>query len=319
MMQAKLNRRNGFGKRGFTLIELLVVIAIIAILAGLLLPALSAAKSQAQGVKCMSNIRQISIAWRSYVLDDNGIFPADEEGSVNDFGDKAVAWVNGWETFKQNAQPDPTDPDADTNTLNLTDPRYASIGPYVKNPSVFRCPADMSCDYGLKGTPRIRSISMNQAIGTDPVDGSNSGIGGWLPGGGSAVQGLNASRPYLSYSKDADLSRPSPSSLWLMLDEHPDSINDGGFAISIPSSFGATAWVDHPAKWHAGGCGITYCDGHAEVHVWRRPDLISNPTYNGSTAFANEGSEANSHDIAWLAWRTSAFANPSLQFNFPSN
>jgi prepilin-type N-terminal cleavage/methylation domain-containing protein/prepilin-type processing-associated H-X9-DG protein len=284
---------------GFTLIELLVVIAIIAILAAMLLPALASAKNQAQGTKCLNNLKELTLGWKMYVDDSRGYFPPDEEGAMTDATSKYKAWVNGNEGYTGENTVLPAD--ANTNTDYLVNAKYASMGPYVRNPGLFRCPADQSCDRGRKGPPRVRSVSMNQAIGT-ALDGSMNGIGYWLGDNNTSIGA------YMVYGKESALGRPSPSGLWLLVDEHPDSINDGGFGVAMPASFASTTWVDHPAKWHANSCGFSFVDGHAEMHHWRNPRLIATPIYSDTINWS-VGSEANNVDIAWIAYRTSARAD----------
>ena len=151
---------------GFTLIELLVVIAIIAILAATLLPVLAKARTRAQATYCMNDLRQVLLAWKMYPDDDNGWFPPNED---NSFG----GWVRGDMDYSGSSD--------NTNILYLIDPRYAKLGPYTKSYRVYKCPADQSRSLGRRGDPRVRSISMSQAIGPDRNNTDRSPRGQWLP------------------------------------------------------------------------------------------------------------------------------------------
>lgn len=276
------------GQNGFTLIELLVVIAIIAILAALLLPALALAKQQAQATKCMSNYRQLTIAFISYTGDNRGNFPVNDEsaGAASAAGGTAQpAWCEG--NLDYNGSSD------DTNTLLLTSSLYATMGPYVSSFGNFRCPADMSCNYGASGVPRVRSCSMSQAIGPNSSGSAN----------GSPNQGYWLPYPkYEVFLKESDVG--GPANIWLFVDEHPDSINDGAFAFPMPNSAEGTEWVDIPAKYHNNACGFTFLDGHAIIHKWLRPQNIPPVTYVQKSA-GQELYEVNDPDIWWVASHTS--------------
>jgi len=267
-------------RTGFTLIELLVVIAIIAILAAILLPVLAKARTRAQATYCMNNLRQIMLAWKMYPDDNSGWFPPNED---NQFG----GWVRGDLDYSGSSD--------NTNILYLIDPQYAKLGPYTKSPAVYHCPADLSRSLGRRGDPRVRSVSMSQAIGPDRDNSDKRNRGRWLP-----------HPPFRVYMKDSQLTDPPPSLLWVMIDEHPDSINDGGFAVQMPATEAATQWVDVPANYHNNACGFAFADGHSEIHKWLRPGAIPPVTYVQMSGLINT---ARNPDVIWIAKRTSARAD----------
>ncbi|MBM3884073.1 MAG: type II secretion system protein [Verrucomicrobia bacterium] len=265
------------GRLAFTLIELLVVIAIIAILAGMLLPALAKAKAKTQGVLCMNNLHQVMICWKMYTDDHRGVFPPNEDNQNG-------GWVRGWLNYNNSSD--------NTNIAFLLDPQFAKLGPYTRSPGIYKCPTDRSRSGGRTGPPRVRSIAMSQAIGPDLQGTKNPPRGQWLP-----------NPTYQVFVKEADINEPSPSMLWVMIDEHPDSINDGGFAIQMPATVSATRWVDVPTKYHNNGCGFSFADGHSEVHKWLRPAAIPNVTYVGLSGLLSVPSNP---DVLWVAKRTSS-------------
>lgn len=283
----------GKTERGFTLIELLVVIAIIAILAAMLLPALTLAKQQAQATKCMSNMRQLTIAFVAYTGDFKGMYPVndeDESAATAANGTTRVGWTEGWENY------DPNNSD-NTNSALLMDGSHSQIGPYIKSPAVYRCPADPSCNDGASGIPRVRSCSMNQAIGpnTNGTAYGNPNQGNWLP-----------FPTYNVFIKESDVR--APANIWLLLDEHPDSINDAAFAFEMPPSSFGTQWIDIPAKYHGNACGFTFLDGHSLVHKWVSPQDIPPVTFiqktSGSSLY-----EISDKDIWWVGSHTTTLAD----------
>ena len=248
---------------GFTLIELLVVIAIIAILAAMLLPALSGAKARAQGTGCMANVKQLSLAWFLYA-DDNS------ERLVNNHGKPET--VAKRQTWANNVQ-DWGNSDDNINLTLLTD---SLLGPYTgRSAGVFKCPADKSL---AANGPRIRSFSMNAMVG-DP---------------GELTNRFNPD--YLQFFKLAQM--PNPSQIFVFLDEHPDTINDGFFV----NRLGDYAWGNLPASYHNRSTSLSFADGHTEVHRWVVGDTVR-PAVQGGVGGTIPANPTT--DFEWLKERTS--------------
>lgn len=255
------------------------MIAIIAILAGLLLPALGKAKTKAQGISCLNNLKQLQLGWLMYADDHNGTLVP------NEWYTSIGGWVEGIMDFNGN------NPD-NTNLHNLTDPKYAKLAPYTKSAGIYKCPADRSA-VTIRGQryPRVRSVSMNHAQGTK------------LEGGPVTAHWLT-SPPYRVYTKLADIIDPSPSALWILVDEHPDSINNGGLAVDCVDRGSAARIIDFPASYHNGACGFSFADGHSEIHHWLDPRTKPPIKYNNSLQL--DVASANNPDVAWIQERTSA-------------
>lgn len=261
-------------RAGFTLIELLVVVAIIAILAGLLLPALATAKTKAHGIKCLSNLKQLHLAWYIYADDHSGRLV------TNNVPRNYDSWAGGWLELGA-SEPD------NTNVLNLMSP-IGKLWPYVRAAEVFKCPADKSqSQHGGRWYPRVRSVSLNANMNMNE----------------SHHSGYGFNKNFVVFRRIDDIIDPSPSQAFTFIDEREDSVDDGAFGVDLEKSDSEIIIVNFPASYHNRAGGLTMADGHGEIHKWRDPRTMPKLKKTLLNYFVPS---PNNVDMIWLRERTAS-------------
>ncbi len=254
--------------RGFTLIELLVVIAIIAILAGLLLPALAKSKLKAQSITCVNNQKQLSLAWIMYAGDFTDLMPP------NWLADHR-AWIDGT-VGNVDVLPGAT---------NLVALRNGLLYRYNPSDGVYRCPA-------AKGGPTLppapaymRNVQLVRTYSLQGRMGGADGPTAARYGVSDTTWVLGAQ--YAQYSKLTQVKNPSPSDAMTFVDESIETIDDGYFAVNAAGEI--NAWQNSPSVRHGQSCVFAFADGHAERWKWlalhvEQPLDASITQYGSSTA-----------------------------------
>jgi prepilin-type processing-associated H-X9-DG protein len=258
-------------------VELAVVVGVFALGLFMLLPAVAAARPGTKTVLCRSHLKQLTAAWEMYAADHSDLLVASSSGVAS-----RPTWMTGFLDYSP----------AHTSTWDINqDVTKSPLWPYVNQAAaLLRCPADQSfVVVAGVSKPRVRSISMNHAFGQ----------GEWLNSAYNPFQTV-----WRIYGKKGDVMVPTKT--FLFADEHPDSINDGSFAVDCTGAEqpGTTRIIDYPASYHNNGaCGISFADGRAETHKWRSDIIKPVMTYSGALSL-NIPAPGAWVDVSWLAQNT---------------
>ena len=284
------NCQRGQESSGFTRAELVVVIAMLAMLALTALTSLAKTQPNFKAALCRHNLKQLAAAWLMYPEDNRGSLVPNFGGGYVPTGTGQAGWATGWLDWSLAT--------ANTNVLFLVDARYAALAPYLKGATnLFKCPADdyLSPTQQARGwRQRARSYSINAYVGENQVIG----------------QTPTTSGDYAMYKQIKKLSEfrfPSPAEVVLVMDEHPDSINDPVFWSPSPRN----NWPDIPATYHDGAAGIAFADGHTAEQKWKGALTTGTPVRVRFYSYNNFGVTSDDPDTAWMSYHTPRVSSQS--------
>jgi prepilin-type N-terminal cleavage/methylation domain-containing protein len=278
-------------QKGFTLIELMVVIATIAVLAAMLLPALGGTRQNSEVVQCLSNQRQLSVAWMMYARDNNDYLVPNRglvgQGLPSYGGDPRLS--ARFQVGGPNADWCPGDiqdtAEVQSGTQFLGSDKYSEwiqaglLYAYINNINVFHCPADHSIvPHGATSiqTPALRTYSMNDWV--VPMDNAGYVVYPW--------KGQNG---YLVYSKLSSFTQPGPAKTWVFIEESPYTIDDAFFEVDPTTP---KTWYSCPAVLHGNASVLAWADGHTDAHRWTDNNMINVKGVGAATASGG--------DLAWF-------------------
>ena len=270
--------------RGFTLIELLVVIAIIAILAAMLLPAMSKAKNKAMASTCVSNQKQLALAWVMYANDSQERLVNFLE-IPNDANEIPWRWAA---PPKPPVMPNGTSPEDRIRLILMEGYRQGGLFPYAPNPGIIHCPADSRA-----------SLKVNYGYTYPSL---------------SPVATLNGEQPSIGLKKASQLQHPSGRFLWVE-ENDPRGDNLGSWEMNIVGNegngFRGSSFIDSPAAFHFDSSTFSWADGHASSHKWLDAATIAYARSMDPGKYGNAPSSTSvSHDAPWLAAGYPSTKNP---------